>query len=454
MALLPPSGAAASASARPARSGAGPVLALLVAAGAAAAMGVALAGGPGPLLLPAAVEAQVPADTRPDTLAAPGLADIADLAREHSPGWALIQSRAREAAGMARTEARPANPALGWDAEYLDEAGEGIWEHAVFLSTSVRLPGFRRSVLARADEGVRAAELVRLDEEATWLAEARREFAEVAVARGEVEALRTLDALVDQLETAARARTEEGEVSRVDARLLELGRYQLRSHLSAATAREDRRRARFEGRMGVALPADLDFDPHEARQATRPPDTATVLDWLRESPAALADKQAIRWADSGVRVEEGRRWPELDLMAGVQRVTPEHRGLVMGASVPLPLRDGNRAAIGAAEAGAESAARAAEARHAADRARAIELLRTLDRLADRLDAFPADLADPEPFLASLVALYEDGAEPLSGVLGSLSLLADAIRTRSEQFDLHHAAIFELEALTGRPLLDP
>ncbi len=408
--------------------------------------------GPGPV---AAQESEQPA---PVVVAGVGdtltLGAIDTLAREHSPGWARLQSQFEESARGAEAEVRPSNPSLGWDVEYLDEVGQGTWEQTAFLEKSFRLPGFRRSLLGHVDERVRAAELERKRDEFAWLSEARRELVAAAVAREEVRTLTRLEGLVDLLEETARARAAEGELSGVEARLLEMGQYQLRSLLADASVEEDRRRARWEGRMAVALPEQIDFASEAARAEVELPGEGRILAWLEDSPAARADRQRVLAARGGVRVEQGRRWPGVDILAGVRRVTPEHHGFVVGAAVPLPLRDGNRAAIQAARAVERSGEVAQALRGSADRARALELVRTLERMEERLDAFPQDLADPDPFLTALVALYEDGVEPLSGVLSSLTLLADTYRSRAGQLELYFDALFELEALTGRRLLAP
>jgi hypothetical protein len=397
---------------------------------------------------------------RPVSAVVVGVADtltlgaIDTLAREHSPGWARLQSRFEESAWGAEAEVRPSNPSLAWDVEYLDEAGRGVWEQTAFLEKSFRLPGFRRSLLGHVDERVRAAEFERERDEFSWLSEARRELVAAAVAGEEVRTLTRLEGLIVRLEEIARARAAEAELSGVEARLLEMGQYQLRSLLADATVEEDRRRVRWEGRMAVAFPEQFDFDSEAARAEIELPGEDRVLAWLEDSPAARADRQRVLAARGGVRVEEGRRWPGVDLLAGVRRVTPERHGFVVGAAVPLPLRDGNRAAIQAARATERSGEMAQALRSSADRARALELLRTLERMEERLDAFPPDLADPDSFLTALVALYEDGAEPLSGVLSSLTLLADTYRSRAGQLELYFDALFELEALTGRRLLAP
>ena len=381
------------------------------------------------------------------------LDEVDALARKHSPELARIRASFEGVARAAEVVARPANPALGWDLEFLDEGGQAVWEHAVFLEKSFRLPGFRRSLLGQVDSRVRGAELEREREEGVWLAEARRGFVQVALAEAEVESLDRMESLVDRIRSAARARSIEGELSMPQLRLLEMGEYQLRALLSERVVERDRLRSEWETRMGLSEVGAFRFDPDEVRGRMVLPEEGDLLTWLEDSPAARSDRQALEVARRGISVEEGRRWPEVDLLAGYRQVTPRFRGFVLGASVPLPLRDGNRAGIEEARAGERDRALASTVQEAGDRARGLQLLAALERLDTHLEGFPPELSDPEPFFEALVALYEDGAEPLSGVLGSLTLLAETYRTWFEQLDQYYAGLFELEALTGRRLLD-
>ncbi len=381
------------------------------------------------------------------------LSQVDALARERSPELTRIGVRFEGIARAAEVFARPANPALAWDVEFLDEGGQAIWEHAVFLEKSFRLPAFRSSLSEQVDSRVRGAELERERQEVVWLAEARLGFVQVALAEAEVEALHRMESLVDRIRSAALARSAEGELSMPELRLLEMGEYQLRALLSDRLVERDRRRSAWMTRMGLTEVGAFRFDPDEARDRIALPGEDDLLAWLADSPAARSHRQALEAARRGISVEEGRRWPEVDLLAGYRQVTPQHRGFVLGASLPLPLRDGNRAAIQEARAGERDRELTSTLQEAGDRARGLQLLVTLERLNTQLEGFPPELSDPEPLFQALVALYEDGAEPLSGVLSSLTLLAETYRTWFEQLDDYYESLFELEALTGRRLLD-
>ena len=381
------------------------------------------------------------------------LGEVDTLAREHSPELTRIRVRFEGTAQAAEVVARPANPVLGWDVEFLDEGGQAIWEHAVFLEKSFRLPGFRRSLLGQVDSRVRSAELERDRQEVTWLAEARYGFVQVALAEAEVEVLNRLESFVDRIRSAARARSAEGELSMPQLRLLEMGEYQLQALLSERVVERDRLRSEWVTRMGLTEVGAFQLDPDEVRDRIVLPEEGELLAWLADSPAARSDRQALEAARRAISVEEGRRWPGVDLFAGYRQMTPQHWGFVVGASVPLPLRDGNRAAIQEARAGEREQALTSTLQETGDRARGLQLLTALERLDSQLEGFPPELGDPESFFEALLALYEDGAEPLSGVLSSLTLLAETYRTWFEQLDLYYGGLFELEALTGRRLLD-
>jgi len=382
------------------------------------------------------------------------LSRVEELARERSSSFQELEARYERDVFAAEGRFRPYNPVLGWDGEYLDEFGEGIWEHIVFVQQRVRLPGVG-SRMRRVSEGQReGAALARHRDEAVWLADARHAFVRTALAEAELALLARLDAVVDELREAARLRAREGEISGWELRLLEMGEYQLGSLVAERELEQAAREQRWTSLMSLQEPGELRFDPHAALEGFLVPEEEELLAWVSEAPATRAARHQVELARREISLEEGRRWSELDLRAGYRQVSPEHRGFVLGTAIPLPLRDRNQPAIREARAEERASELRADFQAAADRARVRELHQTLLALDRRLEDFPSGLHDPETFVSTLIAVYEEGTESLSGTVSALTLLADTYRTWFDELDGYFEAVFELEALTGRRLLSP
>ncbi len=381
-----------------------------------------------------------------------GLSDVEVLAQEHSPEWEQFESRFQFLAAGEEALARPADPALGYEMEFLDESGEGIYEHALFVEQGFRMPGLRRSLQARTGSRVQGFALERDRDQARWLAELRKGMMGWAMAQEETQRLQQLRGLVERVGAAAARRADAGEVSGIDLRLLEVSRFQLDVLMEERELERDRMAAEWAARMGLE---GLDLQAREGVVGIRAalPENHELTVWLEGSPVLQAELQALESARHAREVEERRRWPGIALMAGYRQMTPDWRGFQLGVSLPLPVRDGNALRVEEARAGERGQVLSLQLHREIQRVRARHALESTGRRATRLDTFPEDLADPSSMLEALAVLYEDGQEPLASVLSSLIVLADGYRAYFEQLERYFDGVFELEALTGRSLLD-
>lgn len=381
-----------------------------------------------------------------------GLGDVERLARDHSPEWEQFEFRYQALTAGEEALARPADPALSYELEFMDEAGDGIYEHSLFLEQRLRTPGLRRGLSARTGSRIQGLELERRRDEARWLSELRMGLLEWVVAQEETRRLEQLRALVDRLSTAAARQAEAGEVAGIDLQLLEASRFQLDVLIEEREVERERAAAEWAVRMGLE---DQELEPRAQSFDLRAalPEGDELDAWLETAPILQAQVQAVETARLAREVEERRRWPGMDLMAGYRQMTPDWRGFQFGVSVPLPLRDGNALQVEGARADERGQALSLQLAREIHATRARQALESTRRRGDRLEAFPSELADPGSMLDALAARYEDGGEPLAAVLSSITLLAESYQAYFQHLERYFQGVFELEAITGRSLLD-
>lgn len=278
-----------------------------------------------------------------------------------APVLAEAEAEIAAARGQARQAAYGPNPELALDVENI--AGEGAFrgltatEYTLAISQRLELGGKRDARRAAAAAQVRAAQLAGALTGAE-LALAVRERYLAAVAAG--ARVRLAGNVVDR----------SRELARIAAALVDAGREPplraLRANAALAEAEAELTGAEADSEAARrALGASLGLGGGDM-----PPVTAEFPQIIAAAPPTgsvealelrLAAAQR-RVAEAAVRQEEALRVPDLTVSAGVRRFEETgDQAFVLGAAIPLPLRDRNAGNIAAAQARVAAAA-AREAR--------------------------------------------------------------------------------------------
>lgn len=411
---------------------------------------------------------QPPADVSAAPLGAPEnprgrltLRDALALALRQSPELASVawEIRARESAAIQA--GRPPNPVadilfedLGASGRALDEGRAVGAQTTVQLSQLIELGGKRaaRRTLAGLERELAEwdFETARID----VLTRVTAAFLDVLASQQTVALAERNRALFEQVDQTVRTRVEAGVVSPIE---------QTKAGVALAMTRIDSQRALrslaadrttlaalwghssalFESVAGDLLsPPSLPSFDTLVQHVARNPDVAR---WVTE----LARRDAAR------KLETARGVPDVTVTAGYRRLTEvDSNAIVIGASMPLPFVDRNRAGVQAA---AQRLAQAREEERAA-RARVTTALAAAYRdLAAAHDEAAALAGGVLPGARSAFAAVEEGYR--LGRFGYLEVL-DAQRTLVTAETQHLRALadvqkaaVQVERLIGVPLAD-
>lgn len=389
------------------------------------------------------------------------LRDAVALALRQSPelasyGWEI---RARESAAIQA--GRPANPILDVLFEDLGATGPTVDasrvaqpQATIQLSQLFELGGKRsaRRALAELDRDLAEwdFEAARID----VMSRVASMFLDVIVSQKAASLAEQTRTLFEQVEQTVRTRVEAGVVSPIE---------QTKAGVALAMARIDEQRARralAADRLALATlwgqPAAL-FESAEGD--IQPPALLPEFDTLVQH--VVQNPDVARWAteiarrDAARALEAARSVPDVTVSAGYRRLTDvDSNALVIGASIPLPFLDRNRAGV---RASAERMARAREEQRAAQ-ARVTAALAAIYRdLAAAHDEAEALAGSVLPGARSAFAAIEEGYR--LGRFGYLDVL-DAQRTLVAAEVQHlralgnvQKAVTQIERLTGVPFSD-
>lgn len=360
----------------------------------------------------------------------------------------------RTKADQVAARLRP-NPGITVTAENLRVSGPtpfgSLYEIGATYTETIEL-GSKRSLREKAANAtVFAAEAQFEDTMRRGLAEIKRLYYEVLLARSVLEVAAESRQTFDQLLQFNVTRFQEGAIPELDLIKVRLERVKFDSGVRQAELGLRQATIRLFEKLGSAISTgqqvsgELSFRPisldlNSIRQFA----VAERTDVL----AAMAESTA---ANERLALERGRSKTDLSPFAGYKRVGNDNTVLV-GVNIPLKVRDGNEAEIARAAADIKSA----EIRLQLVRNHALAEVESayaaLQASRELLETFQNDLLRQADEARSIsLAAYEEGGSELLPVL-------DAQRTRAEVrnqyfktlFD-YQASIVALELAAGREL---
>jgi cobalt-zinc-cadmium efflux system outer membrane protein len=320
-------------------------------------------------------------------------------------------------------------------------------------------PGGRRRLRTeQANYGVAASRASVRDTVRQLRFEVCRAYVQVVLARADDEVARTTLDEIDQVLALNRARFEQGELSGMELRRLQVERFRFADDAFAAELALRNARSRLLAVLNVR-PLDQPFDAVDdllstsfaATKAVPPESTDAVVGLaLASRPDLDVARRERDRAQTGIRLQEALRIPSFSVGAGLKRDFGSN-GLVVTFGVPLPLLNRNQG--GVAHAGAEERQAAAQLAAAETRVtlEVQEALNAVDVSRRRLNYVEGEyLKNAREARDIVLASYRSGAATLIDYMDAQRALREALRTQNRaRFD-YRISLFQYEAAVGTP----
>jgi cobalt-zinc-cadmium efflux system outer membrane protein len=364
-----------------------------------------------------------------------------------------------EASEGDRLEAsqRP-NPAMTFESEGvpLFESTRPPWfdgqELTLRLDQEIETAGRRRLRAELADAGVAIARARWEDEWRRVALEVRRSYFAAVLAKADLAVAQvTLDE-IDRVISVNRARLEQGEISGVDVRRLQVERLRFVDDVFAAQLALRNAKSALLALLNAPDLA-LDFDvteplaplPGRGRAPTSEPALAQAMA-VRPDLAAL--RLELEQADTETRLQRARRTPNVTVGGGYTRVLGAN-AVVFGVTVPLQIFNRNQGGVARAEAEGRRAAQLTDAAATRVRLDVQQALNALDVSAARVDYIEREyLGNAEQTRDTVLASYRLGAADLIDLLDSQRGFRDTVRTYNRALYEYQLSVFQLDAATG------
>jgi cobalt-zinc-cadmium efflux system outer membrane protein len=392
------------------------------------------------------------------------LEDALRIAEARNPQLVLAQQLvAGSEADVIAAGKRP-NPALTLSSEGFPLSQQNRppffdnQELALGLQQELEPGGRRRLRTEQARYGVNASRAFVLDALRQLRFEVRRAYVQVVLAKADDDVARTTLEEIDKVLALNRARYDQGELSGVELRRLQVERFRFADDSFAAELALRNARSRLLALLNVR-PFDQPFDAIDDLLSTSITATSAALPEATESAVgrALASRPDLDvarrerdQAETGIRLQQALRTPSYSLGAGLKRDFGTN-GVIVTFGVPLALfnhNEGGVARAGAEERQAGARLSAAETRVSLD---VQEAVNAMDVSRRRLIYVEGEyLKNAREARDIVLVSYRSGAATLIDYLDAQRALREALRTQNRaRFD-YRISLFQYEAAVGAP----
>jgi len=383
--------------------------------------------------------------------------DVLDSVSSRHPLVEAAAARVRAARGARATAGVLGNPIVMYQVENAPWPGRPAppMDRETMLTATLPLETLyqRWSRVGGGNAGVRAAEADAAGERQRVGLSAARAFYRTALAQVGLEAAQDLAGWLDTVVAYNQARVGEGVAAEADLIRSELERD--RAAADAAMQEADLARARadlwtFIGEQ--AVPSSLLVAVADDAPLTLPETLATDRA-MDTRPDIRAARERLAAAGAGVTSERTGLIRQLGVTIGAKRSVGT-TSLMAGVSVPFPLFDQNRGAIGRAAAERDAAAFELAAQERAGRAELVGAAEAARVLTVRAGLM-TDRSRGEPYLARAdearrIALgaYREGAIPLIQVIDAARAWGEARIAYYQILYAQHESVLALLAAEG------
>ena len=389
------------------------------------------------------------------------LSEAVRIADERNPDVAAARNIV-QAAEADRTAARAlANPAFTFESE-----GSSIFrspavdehEYSARLDQDLLIGARRRLQTQGAETGIAVAEAQAEDVRRRLHYEVRRAYLQAQLARADQEVAKASLEEIDRVIALNRARLEQGAISGVEFRRLQVERLRFADDVFGAELAARNARSALLALLNMpdlSQPFDLaeTLVPPGGETAVRLPaldGRALTARALTQRPDLSAATAAVARAATETQLQRALRTPTPTVGAGYK-----HNGgndtFVFGVTIPLPLFNQNQGAIARTEADRRAAENRAQSVRLAVNLDVQQAINTVDVNHARVEYIEREsLKNAQETRDIILASYRAGAVNLIDFLDAQRAYRDTVRTYNRAVFDYRVSQFQLETAVGAP----
>lgn len=348
---------------------------------------------------------------------------------------------------------RWSNPELLFELERLEDGPVSSHEYSLLLEKEFTMPWVTALERAGWNLTLEAAQYRKTAD--TWhlLSLLRRGYVELKIYEREMEYLEKFELLMERSSKIAGARKREGTISGMEQHLIEMSLLGIRRRIQEIRTEYRTRMAEWKTEMGIPAGSAVRLET-EFIFSREFPDTNLNSAGGAVVTADLAGRELNTEAlGKSVQMEKGGILPSVTIAGGYKNVDDVFEGFVVGLSMPIPLLNRNTGRVQRSKAAYARARMQLDLYRSARERRITILLDTARERAGLLGRYAGRIEKIEEHVEDLVISYSEGWITLTGLLEGIEIYTDGIENYFGLLGEYYAAVFELEALTERELVN-
>lgn len=330
------------------------------------------------------------------------------------------------------------------------------------VDQEIELAGRRRLRRESAEAGVSAVEAGFEDVRRRLEFDVRRSYFGIVLAKADLEVTRAALDEIDKVIGLNRARYEQGEISGVELRRLQVERLKFLDDVFASDLALRNARSAL---LALVNAPDLgvEFDVVEALIAAESPgppgpvqavpplalDAVSLrTQALARRPDLLAAQRTVERADTETRLQRALRTPNITVGGGYRRDFGSN-AVVFGATVPLPFSNRNQGGVARAAAERRQAVNLATATATGVSLDVQQAINAVNVSRERVDYIQREYLTASRESRDIVlAAYRLGTADLIDFLDAQRAFRDTLRTYNRALYDQRLGLFQLAAATG------
>jgi outer membrane protein TolC len=389
-------------------------------------------------------------------IASPILADSLTIRFSELDDWAMTKSLGAAdisgTVGLVKAERdfdlRTSNPELSFDRQNVDRNKES----QVTLGKTFEMPWVTMKRRAAWSDRLQSAELSADERRAQLLSELRAGYVSLQSFDAHLSRLTHIREVLTDASHVATSRHTEGHLSGVENHLIQM---------TVISLQVEHQRAMSERRnLEIDWRALIGSDPAKPlRLATAVTFRPVTLGTMAEYAAGLEQRpghQSRILNEQGLAKQAGaeraRLLPSFGLYGGYKSVDPDYTGYVMGVSLSLPLLNTNGATARKFEIERQMARTETERYRTVQYGRLASLVTSIGQAQETLALSQDHFEEDAKALDDMLFAYEEGWLTLSELLNGVQIEIAGLSDYYSHLAQYYRDIFELEAITGRRLV--
>jgi cobalt-zinc-cadmium efflux system outer membrane protein len=376
--------------------------------------------------------------------------DLPRLLEQSSPQVQIINAMKDISIAEHDAALQWSNPELNFSHEQIKNGDVLETEQMIYLNKTFTMPWnhWQESRIWQAE--TRANKLIQKQNMNQLLADTRNSYVRLSLLHNLAHQLTGLKEMLNDLNTAVGVREKEGAISPLKASLLSISLFGLESDILETQQEYHRAVSKWKQILGIDPLQDINLTDTIIFKNI-PIDLTQRQQLMDNHPGLQARKTRVDAEDRRITLEKSRILPSISLQGGYKKINPGWEGYVVGLSIPLPLLNWNRAQI--------------EKQKIKHHIQANETTTYKQKLHDEIKNLISSISAKSELLQKnnygllnnkivedMLAAYREGELSLSEFLNAIQIYRTGSRQYFEQLTAYYRAVFDLEALSGQPLV--